>query len=81
MNRWRFLILVILCGYTAVAQLRLEGWVISSDTEEPLPYAHVLVKGTEEGTITNETGYFNLSVEALPVVIVVSGRWRTRAGL
>ncbi|EAR13406.1 ferric enterobactin receptor [Polaribacter irgensii 23-P] len=37
-----------------------------------LPYMNVIVKGTSNGTTTNDTGEFNLTVKSLPTTIVVS---------
>ena len=37
-----------------------------------LPYMNVIVKGTSNGTTTNDSGEFSIDVKSLPVTIVVS---------
>lgn len=54
------------------AQVYIEGHVVDATTDEPVAYAHVLQKGTENGTITDTEGYFTLEVEEIPVILAVS---------
>lgn len=37
-----------------------------------LPYINVLVKGTTNGTVTDDNGEFSISVKSLPITLVVS---------
>lgn len=41
----------------------LEGYVKEEVTHIPIPYFHVSIKGNYGGTVTNEDGYFRLSLE------------------
>lgn len=54
------------------AQIFIEGQVQDSETDEPLSFAHIIVKGTENGSITNDDGHFRIGVEELPAVLVFS---------
>ena len=53
------------------AQVRLTGSVVSEETGLPLPAAHVRVRDTSTGTITNSQGDFELIVDRLPVRLEV----------
>jgi hypothetical protein len=70
----RFFVLFFLCsiGLANAQGVMISGLVLDADSGEPLPYAHVILKGTERGTITNLTGEFQLEVEELPALLVVS---------
>lgn len=54
------------------AQQSLTGKVLDSQTKEPLPYAHIFIKGTTTGVVSNSSGDFSIEVPKLPVVLVVS---------
>lgn len=61
MNRW--LSLLIGCLMIAVsggAQRTISGIVKSEDNQERLPFADVIIKGTNQGTSSNVDGYFTL---------------------
>ncbi|WP_022823811.1 carboxypeptidase-like regulatory domain-containing protein [Hymenobacter norwichensis] len=57
---------VLLLGVQAAAQnVVLTGRVVD-EQQRPVPYASVGVKGSQQGTATNEIGEFSLRVAALP---------------
>ena len=62
-------LLLLLLGFTVFcfSQTKIEGYVLSV-SNEPIPYANVVFKGSKEGTITNENGKFYLES---------SGNWNT----
>ncbi len=66
--------LALLFAFCSVAQVygqyQITGKVIDSETGEPLPAAHVIIKDTYKGTITNADGEFSLGVSELPVTLV-----------
>lgn len=70
----RLLVLFIFCfsGIAYGQSVPLTGLVLDAETGDPIPYAHVILKGTEKGTITNLNGEFKLEVPELPAVLVVS---------
>lgn len=47
----------------------IKGVLLDAETLEVLPSAHIILKDTYTGTITNADGEFNLMVEQLPVII------------
>ena len=47
----------------------IKGVLLDAETLEVLPLAHIILKDTYIGTITNADGEFNLMVEQLPVII------------
>lgn len=55
----------------AQAQVLLRGTVRDPLTLDPLPAAHVLVVGTQQGSITNAEGAFTLVVSQVPVTLRV----------
>ena len=68
------LVLLLICvSLFAHAQTRtIQGRVTASDTQESLPGATVLVKGTTTGTVTDIDGYYTLQVPEGPIILVFS---------
>ncbi len=64
-------ILLILFHSSDISAQILRGHVSDQTTGEPLPAATVQVAGTYTGTITNNEGEYAISVDKLPVDIVV----------
>ena len=56
----------------AIAQGTLKGKVIGTGTNEALPGANIVLKGTSNGTITAADGTFSLDVKSNTGVVVVS---------
>ena len=54
------------------AQIEVGGVVKDDETGEPLLGATVLIKGTNNGTITDMDGVFNLSVQSADAILVFS---------
>ena len=52
------LIPVLLSG-----QIKIEGTLVDSLTQEPIPFANVWLKGTSNGTLTNDLGRFAINVD------------------
>ncbi len=73
---FRFLaawLVVSLLSIAAFAQnITISGTVKNNLSGEVVPAVSILVKGTNIGTFTNSDGLFSLSVEKLPVTLVVS---------
>ena len=67
--------LLTMLSIAAFAQtITLNGSVRSSDSKEALPAISVTVKGSTEGTFTNDKGLFTLQVnQPLPLVLVFTG--------
>jgi len=49
------------------AQTLITGRVIDKSTGEPIPFAGVGVKGKTMGTLSNEAGYFSLSIKEIGI--------------
>ncbi len=49
----------------------LSGNVYDAESGEKLPSATILIEGSYRGTITNNDGYFSLTADELPVVILI----------
>ena len=47
----------------------MTGKVVDANTLEPLPAAHIIIKGTYQGTIANADGEYTLRIDSLPAVI------------
>ena len=62
-----------LFSFNAMAQnVTISGTVKSGTTKEGISYASVSVSGSQQGTLTDATGAFKISVSRLPVVLIVS---------
>jgi len=53
-------LLLFLFSHSLFAQFMLTGKVAEVKTNEPLPFASIIVKGSGKGTTTNADGYFTL---------------------
>ncbi len=53
------------------AQHLITGTVVDAENLEPLPAAHIIIKGTYKGTIANADGKFRMELDSLPATIVV----------
>ena len=85
MKRFTYLFFCLLTsiGFTAAQTRTITGTVISSDTQEPVIGASIVVKGTTVGTITNFEGAFSLDVpsDAKTLVISYIGMKREEMGI
>lgn len=52
------------------AQTVISGRIQDAETGDPLPSAHVIVKGTYKGTISNADGEYSITVNSFPVTLV-----------
>lgn len=52
--------LFFLCSQAVYAQFMLTGKVVEVKTNEPLPFASIIQKGSGKGTTTNADGFFTL---------------------
>jgi TonB-linked SusC/RagA family outer membrane protein len=50
----------------------IKGRVTAGDTDDPLPYAHVLVKGSTTGTVTDNEGNYSIKLPEPGAVLVFS---------
>lgn len=66
-------VLILCMGFyhQAFAQHQVEGRIADSETGEPLAAAHVIIKDTYRGTISNQDGAFSIVVSEFPVTLVV----------
>jgi hypothetical protein len=67
MNRFRFctLLLVSLASAKlnhAEAQKLIEGYVLTAETNEPLPFVNIGILGSRYGTLSNDDGSFSLEI-------------------
>lgn len=70
----RFLILLgllLIVSETGFSQQLISGKIVDDQTNEALPAAHVIIKGTYQGTIANVDGEYTLKIESFPATIVV----------
>ena len=50
--------------------LKIEGTIVDAQTGDALPAAHLIIKDTYTGTITNTDGAFEITAPSLPVILV-----------
>ncbi|MCC6570100.1 MAG: carboxypeptidase-like regulatory domain-containing protein [Chitinophagales bacterium] len=58
------LILFLFVCYSVSAQSFIEGRVVDAKTKEAVGYANIYIKGTTIGTTTDDTGYYQLRIDA-----------------
>ena len=58
----KWLIILLAISTTALAQQKIEGTVVDSETGKPVPFASLVIMGTSTGTSTNQNGQFSLVV-------------------
>ncbi len=85
-----FYILTFILPFVLEAQVRsIRGSLINEENLEPVAFAHIAIIGTNEGTISNENGIFELkNVSAQSIQIKVSSigyetdtvQWNTNVG-
>jgi hypothetical protein len=63
-------IFLLLISHLLSAQLMLSGKIQDTETNEPIPFAHIY--SIEAGTTSNNEGEFTLKVSSLPIVLNVS---------
>jgi outer membrane receptor protein involved in Fe transport len=67
------LFLFILYKGNIEAQVSLSGRIIDKATGEPISNATVLIKGTSQGTFTDKSGHFSISINrTLPLILQFS---------
>ena len=72
-NASLFLVLfALLAASGAFSQVKIFGIVTDSITQKPIPDVNLVIKGTTEGTTTNQDGQFSVVVKKLPVILVAS---------
>ena len=66
-----FITLFLILSFYANAQTKVSGMVVD-DKNQPVPFANIMFKGTNEGVVSNEDGRFYLESQLNYKVIVVS---------
>ena len=61
----------VLISSVLFAQTKVSGIVVDN-TNQPVPYANVVFKGSNEGTVTNEDGRFYIESEKTYAALIVS---------
>ncbi|MDR7132217.1 iron complex outermembrane receptor protein [Algoriphagus sp. 4150] len=65
--------LLLLCIYSSVfSQQTLRGIVLDEKSQKPIPGAHLSVRGTAQGTVSDENGVFVLNVSKQDVILTIS---------
>jgi len=76
----RYAIFICLLGMLAWLPAQdLTAVLLDANTGDPVPFAQVIIKGTERGVTSNSEGYFRFKQVELPVTLVVTDiRYETR---
>jgi len=72
MRNLLFCILFVLSGLFSQSQQVVTGKVKSLDNDSVLAGASVSIKGTSDGTVTDQTGNFSLKASSLPVTLLIT---------
>ncbi|HAI76260.1 MAG TPA: TonB-dependent receptor [Microscillaceae bacterium] len=62
MNKFYYVVLFLMLQSAGLWAQSIKGRVVDALTQEPLPGVNVLIQGTNQGTITNRDGNFELNV-------------------
>ena len=68
-------LLIITCSPPSQAQTEsstLLGKLVDTQTKEPIPFANIAIKGKYRGTSSNILGEFILTIDSLPIDLVIS---------
>lgn len=71
MNKFLSCCLLLLFTAVALAQTKVSGIVVD-DTDQPVPFANVVFKGSNQGIVTNEDGRFYIESDKTYNMLVVS---------
>ncbi len=71
MNKFLSCCVFVLLSVAALAQTKVSG-VVLDDTDQPVPYANVVFKGSNQGIVTNEDGRFYIESDQTYKAVVVS---------
>lgn len=63
-------VLMLSCYAVLSGQGIVSGVVTEADSGMPIPGANVVVKGTNQGTVTDFDGKYSIDVKTFPVVLV-----------
>ncbi len=73
MRKIFLLLIIIFISANSIAQKKsIFGQIVDKETHNPLKGASILVIGTTEGTITNDSGYFELSADYKNSIVRIS---------
>ena len=64
-------IILFLCVFTLAAQVKVSGIVID-ESNEPVPFANIVFKGSTIGTVSNENGKFYLESDKTYTELIIS---------
>lgn len=64
------LVLFVSFSFLGLSQETISGTILSKDSREALPYAHIRLKNTNRGAITNEDGFFFLKCASTDTLII-----------
>ena len=69
--RYLFILFFIL-NTALMSQNYIQGYVYNSESNYPLEFANVTIKGTENGTTTNKDGYFKIFYQSDKAILAIS---------
>jgi outer membrane receptor for ferrienterochelin and colicin len=69
MKRYLFLFIALM-AFPLIASAQISGRVLEAETNQPLPGANVIIKGTQTGTATGPNGTFTINAEQGDTLIV-----------
>lgn len=62
----------LLTSYTNAQSRQIKGSIIDKSSKEPISFAAIGVVGDTKGTLSNENGAFQLSIQSLPIQLKIS---------
>ncbi|MCG9794157.1 DUF5686 family protein [Flavobacterium algicola] len=73
MNKYCLVLLILICGTftNAMAQTKVSGMILD-DNNQPVPFANVVFKDSNEGTMSNEDGRFYIESEKPYEAIIIT---------
>ena len=71
MKYFTFIIIIFISKFIFSQTSEIKGRITDKETNSPLPYATILLSGTNKGTVSNDQGEFSFKLESGEYVLIV----------
>lgn len=68
----RYVLFVLLLMSLELSLAQITGHIVRTDNGQPIRDAHIMIVGSNRGTLSDSTGYFSLKQERFPLQLVIS---------
>ncbi len=68
-----FLTLFLFCVGSAFSQYTLSGKIVDAGSRKPLTGIHIIIKGTQKGSVSNDDGFFSITSGSVKGTLTIHG--------